>query len=162
MNLKSKEDFQIFYEKQAPKVRGLLFRLVGEGALSDLTQEAFMKAWEYRDKFRGESEASTWLFRISYNCAVDHLRRNKKREAPLSAELSDSLEKEFSHREMVDQALEVLDLEHRVVVILFYLEDQGIKDIALALEIPEGTVKSRLNQARGRMAEFFEKKGVRI
>jgi RNA polymerase sigma-70 factor (ECF subfamily) len=147
----------------APKIRGMLFRLVGESALSDLTQEAFMKAWEHRDKFRGDSEASTWLYRISYNCAVDYLRKNKK-QTHLEAEegVIESQERSFSDRQIVDLLLKSLDIEHRATVVLFYLEDLGVKEIAESLGIAEGTVKSRLSHARSKMSDFLEKKGVKL
>jgi RNA polymerase sigma-70 factor (ECF subfamily) len=140
----------------------MLFRLVGESALSDLTQEAFMKAWEHRSKFRGDSEASTWLYRISYNCAVDYLRKNKK-QSILEAEdtIVESQERNVSDRQIVELMLTSLDIEHRATVILYYFEDQGVKDIALSLGIAEGTVKSRLSHARTKMMDFLEKKGVR-
>lgn len=162
MSLDSEQIFRQFYEAHAPKVRGLLFRLVGETALNDLTQEAFMKAWEHRNKFRGESEASTWLYRIAYNCAVDFLRKSGKKELPLSEPITDSVEKEISNKELVNLILTSLDFEHRGVVVLYYLEDQTVKDIALILDIPEGTVKSRLNHARKKISDILIKKGVSL
>ena len=163
MSLHSPEEFKKFYEEHAPKVRGMLFRLVGEQLLSDLTQEAFLKAWEHRDKFRGDAEASTWLYRISYNCAVDYLRKNRNKQMPADVEVSaTSQEEELSGREIVDLLLRSLDIEQRAVVILFYFEDQGIKEISESLSIPEGTVKSRLNHARQKMNEFLTKKGVAL
>lgn len=163
MSLQSAEDFKRFYERHASKVRGMLFRLVGEQALSDLTQEAFMKAWEHRGKFRGDSEASTWLYRISYNCAIDYLRKNKKQALPPAEEgESPSQEKEISERQLVDMLLRSLDVEHRAVVVLFYLEDLTVREVSEALDIPEGTVKSRMNNARLKMNELLTKKGVRL
>lgn len=163
VSLNSEEAFKLFYEAHASKVRGLLFRLVGEASLSDLTQETFMKAWEYRERFRGESEASTWLYRIAYNCAVDFLRRSGKARENLQIDLAtDTLEKNISDKEVANLALESLDIEHRAVAILFYIEDQPIKDIALTLDLPEGTVKSRLNHARNKMSEVLTKKGVKL
>ena len=106
MSLRSAEDFKKFYEEHATKVRGVLFRLVGEQALSDLTQEAFMKAWEHRNKFRGDSEASTWLYRISYNCAVDYLRKHKKPELePDQDVVIASHEQQYSDRQLVELLL---------------------------------------------------------
>lgn len=163
MRLHSAEDFKRFYEKHAPKVRGMLFRLVGESALSDLTQETFMRAWENRDKFRGESEASTWLYRISYNCAVDYLRKNKKGQLPdVEVLVRPTQEDLLSGKETVDLMLSALDIEHRGVVILFYFEDLSVKEIAESLLIPEGTVKSRLNAAREKMNHVLMKKGVTL
>ncbi|KYG64384.1 RNA polymerase sigma factor [Bdellovibrio bacteriovorus] len=162
MSAKTAESFHKLYEVHATKVRGLLFRLAGEGPLKDLTQETFMKAWEYRDKFRGESEASTWIFRIAYNCAVDYLRKNKKLEELPVIQTENSLESDLSNRQLVDLMLSSLSIENRAVVVLFYLEDQSIKEISEALSIPEGTVKSRLNQARTKMTELMARKGVQV
>lgn len=163
MRLHSAQEFKKFYEEHAPKVRGMLFRLVGEQPLSDLTQETFLKAWEHRDKFRGDSEASTWLYRISYNCAVDYLRKNKNKDVPLDPEnAAPSQEEQLAGQEIVQLLLHSLDFEHRAVVILFYFEDQGVKEIAESLSIPEGTVKSRLNHARQKMNDFLTKKGVTL
>lgn len=163
MSLSSEEAFQVFYETHAAKVRGLIFRLAGDSALNDLTQEAFMKAWENRDKFRGESESSTWIFRIAYNCAIDFLRKSG-RAMHIEAEqaIEHSLEKDLSNRELVDLVLSSLDVEHRAVVILFYIEDQDIKEISKALQIPEGTVKSRLSHSRSKMSELLKRKGVHV
>ncbi len=162
MGIGTKDDFILFYEAHATKVRGLLFRLVGVSFLHDLTQEVFMKAWENRKQFKGESEASTWVYRIAYNCAIDHLRKNKKRSDELFEEIavSESLEKDHSDRQLADLALRSLDLDHRSVAILFYLQDLSVKEISEVVGIPEGTVKSRLNQARLKMSEYLEEKGV--
>lgn len=162
MSFTDAADFANFYEAHAQKVRGLLFRLVGESALSDLTQEAFMKAWEHRKKFRAESEASTWLYRIAYNCAVDYLRKDGRKDEPALELSEESLERDLSNRELVELALATLEVDMRAVVILFYLEDQSLKDIAQTLEIPEGTVKSRLSLARQKMSEVLAKKGVSL
>ncbi|KHD87201.1 MAG: RNA polymerase sigma-E factor [Bdellovibrio sp. ArHS] len=162
MSVKSSESFQHFYEAHAAKVRGLLFRLAGEDPLKDLTQEAFMKAWEHRAKFREESTASTWIFRIAYNCAVDYLRKNRKLDELPTIAVANSLESDLSNRQLVDLMLSSLSVENRAVVVLYYLEDQSIKEISEALSIPEGTVKSRLSQARSKMTELLERKGVRL
>lgn len=162
MSVSDAREFSVFYEAHAKKVRGLLFRLVGESVLSDLLQESFLKAWEHRYKFRGESEASTWLYRIAYNCAVDHLRRKGRQEPVPQVEVDERLEHELTQRELVDLALSALDTEARSLVILFYLEERSLKEIAEVFAIPEGTVKSRLNSARARMNEIFLKKGVRL
>lgn len=161
MSLHSKEEFIKFYEDHSVKIRGLLFRLVGEAALKDLTQEVFMKAWMHRKKFRQESEASTWMYRIAYNCAVDYLRKESRKVSHGLPELMpDSLEQSVSMRQMVELGLANLDLEHKSVVVLFYLEDLSVKEVADTLGIPEGTVKSRLSHARDKMNKFLGGKGV--
>ncbi len=156
-------DFANFYEAYAPKVRGLLFRLVGERYLLDLTQEAFLKAWEARDKFRGESHKATWLYRIAYNCAVDHPRKKSPVTSSLGPESYDeTLEGDYSNKELAQMALASLSLEHRIVAVLFYFDELSLEEISATLQIPGGTVKSRLNHARIKMNEFLKEKGVQL
>jgi RNA polymerase sigma-70 factor (ECF subfamily) len=102
------------------------------------------------------------LYRITYNCAVDYLRKNKGAIDLEVNDLDERLEQDISNRELVELVLRSLEAELRVVVILFYLEEQSLKDISLALEIPEGTVKSRLNTARQRMNDLLVKKGAKL
>ncbi|MEN0059487.1 MAG: sigma-70 family RNA polymerase sigma factor [Bdellovibrio sp.] len=154
-------DFEKFYEAHADKVRGLLFRLVGSEVLSDLTQEVFMKAWQHRDDFRGESHASTWLYRVAYNCAIDFLRKAGERSAP-GKFWQNSLEKEVSHRQIVEMLLLELSWDHRTVVVLYYFEERPVREIGEILSIAEGTVKSRLSQARQKMTELLKMKGVEL
>lgn len=140
----------------------------------DLAQEAFLKAFEKLDKFRGGSRFYTWLFRIATNLALSYRRRlvrvkfhslqartgaDKEPNASLAdirtAELAKSRnpgpEAVAIAREdalKVHQALDELDEEFRTVVILRDTEDMSYDEISEILEIPHGTVKSRLHRAR--------------
>lgn len=162
--MREASDFAKFYEAYAIKVRGLLFRLVGESALADLTQETFLKAWESRGKFRGESQKSTWLYRIAYNCAVDHLRKKEfiRSSDFVEEDREEPLEKKITDKELASMVLNILSIDHRVVIVLFYFDELTIEEIAATLEIPDGTVKSRLNYARTKMSEFLKRKGVQL
>lgn len=157
----SQQDFIDFYSSHADKVRGIIFRIAGESALKDLTQDTFLKAWESRHKFRGESLASTWLYRIAYNCAIDFLRKTKK-----SNQIESVLEElidpqiDIQNRNMVEAAIKELSEEQRVVVLLHYVEDLSLREIAEILDVPEGTVKSRLSYARKLMNEVLSERSL--
>lgn len=135
----------------------------------ELTQEAFLKALERLGQFRGHSQFYTWLFRIAVNLAVSHRRRSgrmrilplsdcsegqpsnaatpaepagKRNPAPDSAAISAETAKR------VAAELDALDEEFRVVLILRDIEDMDYAQIASVLDLPVGTVKSRLHRAR--------------
>lgn len=157
----SQQDFIDFYSSHADKVRGIIFRIAGESALKDLTQDTFLKAWENRHKFRGESLASTWLYRIAYNCALDFLRKNKKSnqtESLIEEQIDPQVD--IQNRNLVEAAIKELSEEQRVVVLLHYVEDLSLREVAEILEIPEGTVKSRLSYARKLMNEVLSERGL--
>lgn len=163
MNLATRDEFIQFYEQHVSRVRGLLFRLAGEGPLSDLTQETFLKAWDARESFRGESDVGTWIYRIAYNCAMDFLRRSKPVGALKEVFLPEATtETIVDHNDLVEKAMAQLDLPHKSVVILFYFQDTDVRQISEILKIPEGTVKSRLSTARAQMLKYFEINGVRL
>jgi len=123
-----------------------------EGDASDVVQDAFLKAWRGLGKFRGDSSVTTWLTRIAINSARDHLRRNKARTLSLVAReilfpVVQDASQEIEDRDALCRALCHLSPAARQVVALRYGLDLPIKEIALTLECPEGTVKSRLSTA---------------
>lgn len=157
----SQQDFIDFYSSHSDKVRGIIFRIAGESALKDLTQDTFLKAWENRHKFRGDSLASTWLYRIAYNCALDFLRKNKKlNQGDAIVEEMIDPQTDIQNRNLVEAAIKELSEEQRIVVLLHYVEDLSLREVAEILEIPEGTVKSRLSYARKIMNEVLSERSL--
>jgi len=135
---------------------------------ADLTQDAFLKAFGAIDGFRGASAFYTWIFRIAVNLSISHQRKRQHR-ATLS--LDGDTERRLSGgrrepaappsdpaagleadetRAQVAAALATLDAEHRAAVVLRDVEGCDYQEIADILEVPIGTVKSRI--FRGRMA----------
>lgn len=123
----------------------------------DLTQEAFLRAYRGLAGFDRRADFGTWVYRIVVNAALNLLRaRKRQRErapaAPPAAAGSDPVES----RELVAAvvgALGALSPTLRVTLILATLEDKSYREIAAALEIPEGTVAWRVNQARKLMRQ---------
>ena len=141
----------------------------------DIAQDAFLKAWKSLSSFRGDCALSTWLCRIALSCACDHARA-KKRRAAASLTVSDpendtehildipatdpaDLPEEAALRQMeiaaVREAIDALPEEQRVLVVMRDLSDMSYAEIADALGLELGTVKSRLSRARGAIKEFL-------
>ena len=144
-----------------PKVFALLLRLTGDKEVAqELSHEAFIKAYENLKSFKGTAKFSTWLTRIALNHANNYFssRRYKEhvRSEPFDVERhemsSTPQEQESELREMrlaaFRRSLALLDAKYREVIVLCSLEGKSYEEAAEALEIPIGTIRSRLNKAR--------------
>lgn len=155
------------------KVYGLALRMCGsEEDAWDVAQEAFLAAWRALPGFRGESGFSTWLYRLTANAAIDCLRRERKRRGELSiegGELPLSLPdagpgpQEAAEggelRAAVGAALARLTDQHRTVLILRELQELSYEEIAGALGLDLGTVKSRISRARKALRKILLEDG---
>src|SRR5262245_31309084 len=143
----------------------------------DVTQDAFVRAWQALPSFRGQSAFSTWLFRIVLNVALDTLRRRwphglraSDRTTPedLERELidpdpsPDSVASRRQDRERVLRALDVLSEHHRIAIVLSDLEGLTYREIAELLGVPIGTVMSRLHHGRTRLRRALERKARQL
>lgn len=148
------------------KVYSLALRLTGDREeAADLAQEAFVKAWQGLSSFQGESSFATWVYRLTTNVCIDHLRKKKRREeiAPAVslddeesawAEPADRdsdphllLEKSERGRALA-RALDKLPDWQRRALVLRELSGLSYQEIGDALDIDLGTVKSRIARAR--------------
>ena len=145
------------------RVFSICLRVMGsrEAAL-DATQETFLTLFRKADRFTGKAAFSTWLYRVAMNTCYDQLRKEKRRRAdPLPEHhdpSDDSAQSGFTSVELrpdLEQALAQVPEEFRAAVILSDLEDLAISDIAAVLEIPPGTVKSRVFRGRRLLAEIL-------
>jgi RNA polymerase sigma-70 factor (ECF subfamily) len=126
----------------------------------DATQDAFALAWRKRSSLRDADRFDAWFGRILVNVCRDRLRASRAgrvrplEEAP-EASVGDSAAS-ASNRDAVGRALDRLDADHRIVVILRYWADLQVDEIGLRLGIPAGTVKSRLHNALKTMRSRLE------
>jgi RNA polymerase sigma-70 factor (ECF subfamily) len=130
-----------------------------EAAL-DATQETFLTLYRKADRFHRQAAFSTWLYRVAINTCYDALRRQKRKRAdaiPEGMEARDPrAEDDFAGAELrPDLAKALFDLpdDFRSVVVLFDFEGNSLEQVAEILEIPIGTVKSRLFRGRRILAE---------
>ena len=139
---------------------------------ADMTQEAFIKAYNSLGSFRGDSKFSVWLYRIATNVCLDFLRsRSRKPTVSLSVEDDDGEEVELDiadesqsperllerglTRDAVRRGLDALSPEYRQILLLREIQGLSYEEIADVLTLEVGTVKSRIFRARKRLSAFL-------
>ena len=145
----------------------------GSADAQEATQDALMAALRSLESFRGEAKLSTWLYSITVNLCRNRLRARQRRErvrsiferlttpiedVPVQPENAIIQKQAESHLFAIVQSL---NEKHRLPVILRYYHDFPIAEIAQILDIPEGTVHSRLNTARKKMRDQLESKNMK-
>jgi RNA polymerase sigma-70 factor (ECF subfamily) len=153
--------FDELLRRHDDRLRGLAFRLLADRhAMDDALQEAYLKAYRALDRFKPGSDFGTWLYRITYNCCIDELRR--RRRAPLAG--PDDVdptsprpgpEQVVSAAETVRGALADLPIDQRVTVVLVDGEGFDHRAAADILGIAPGTVASRLHRARATLRRIL-------
>ncbi len=156
------------------RVYGLCFRFTNSGQeAQDLTQEVFLRVFRTLKTFRStEGSFTTWLARVTRNLLIDHYRRTRQERAtdsieeqlPVieeeSAASSPRPDQSLAGREaseILQAALQTLSPDLREAVILRDLQEMEYREIADVLQIPEGTVKSRINRGRAELARRLKK-----
>ena len=138
------------------------YRMTGQSQLAeDLAQEAFIKAWLHLPKFRGESSFRSWLGRIVTNLTIDYLRRSKPEismteQLPARVESPPASVLKMELQDHIRDAVLSLPANSRAALVLREFEGLSYKEIAKVLDIPIGTVMSRLNYARTKLRELLE------
>jgi RNA polymerase sigma-70 factor (ECF subfamily) len=128
--------------------RRLAFRLLGDrDRMDDVLQNAYVRAFRGLRSFRGDASLETWLYRIVYNACIDDLRRRRD-EVPLEQWDAGSVDPSTEDRLDLAAALSSLPAELRAVVLLIDAEGLSYTEVAEVLNLPAGTVASRLNRAR--------------
>ncbi len=140
----------------------------------DLTQDALVKVLEGLDTYHGRSQLSTWIIRVTMNCCLSHLRKQKLRRhasldelgsageparalGPVQGELSPLARVEQAERQaLLLRLLRGLDPQMRAVLVLRDMQDLDYAQIGEVMEVPVGTVKSRLFRARAALRAAAE------
>jgi RNA polymerase sigma-70 factor, ECF subfamily len=163
--------FEILLRRHEKAIFNLVYRMLGDyDEAAEVSQEVFLSAFRAVGQFRGDANFSTWLYRIALNHSITRrksLGTRQQRRVPIESAdpLSDpqpgppeTLERK-QIRERVQQALGQLDPQDAQVLLLRDLQDIPYDEVARVLEIPVGTVKSRLHRARqalkARLAPYF-------
>ena len=140
------------------RLRALAFRVLRDPVLmDDALQDAAIKAYQSLRGFRGESEVGTWLYRIAYTTCLDYLRRERRfqlltgEEAMADAACDDDPCEIVTRWAELEDALDRLTVEQRVLVVLVHQYGYDYRSAAEVVGVPEGTVSSRLAAARVRL-----------
>jgi len=154
--------------KYRNRVYGVVYNLTSNREdAADLTQDAFIKAFQSIQRFQGQSSFFTWIYRIAINSTLSHLRKNRVRsffslerinsDEPVSRELIAALtdktgaDRETFARELqekLNEAMQKLSIKHRTVVTLFEIDGLSHQEIAEVMDCSVGTVRSRLHYAK--------------
>jgi RNA polymerase sigma-70 factor (ECF subfamily) len=148
------------------------YRLTGnQDDASDLVAEAFVRAYTALPRFRKDSQFTTWLFRIVTNCFLDAKKKAARKptdqleDAWVDADAHSTIVEQESpveaseraeREQIMQQAIEKLPEYQRAMIVMFHVENLSYEDIAATLDLPIGTVKSRLNRARLALREILE------
>lgn len=133
--------------------------LLDDAEAEDAVQEASLAAWRRRDSLRDPARFEPWFDRILVNQCRDQLRRRKRSvpvEAPRIGFEPAGPRPQTGTDGDLDRALDALDADHRIVVLLRFWQDRTVDDIADRVGIPAGTVKSRLHHALRSMRASLE------
>lgn len=155
---------ELLLERHHDRIRAVCARIVGSGAdADDAAQMALIAIVKNLDKFDGRARFSTWSYRIATNAAIDEHRRRKRRAAsslddpdtaPPVAAPGDVAEATVAHIE-ITAALEQLSEEFRIPVVLRDLGGLDYEQIGEILDLPAGTVRSRIARGRGKLADLI-------
>jgi len=160
------------------RVYAVCYRFTGtDGEAQDLTQEVFLRIFRNLKSFRsGEGSFQVWLGRLTRNLLIDHYRRTRpdrstesiEEQLPMLEERTamsartDGMLAGREASELLQKGLEKLSPELRETVILRDLEELEYREIAQVLQVPEGTVKSRLNRGRAELARVLRRQKVAV
>jgi RNA polymerase sigma-70 factor (ECF subfamily) len=163
------EAFGDFVRRHTAIVHRWMVRAVGEGDADDMTQEVFVKAYRGLERFRGDAPPRAWLAAIADN-AVKNRYRSRSRfrrifagsadeegapEARETAAGPEEAARAQESRRAIAEALRLLPADFRMPVVLRDIEEWSYEEIAASLELPIGTVKSRIARGRGHLREIL-------
>jgi RNA polymerase sigma-70 factor (ECF subfamily) len=158
-----REAFRLLFEAYKDRVFSIArYSLGDEAAADDVTQQIFVKLFTRIGQFRGESEFTTWLYRLVINSCLDE-RRKRRRFLPVSefdtvSNTANQISPEMGYArqevgDSVRQAISGLKPKMRLPILLKYIEGLSYEEIAEVLGCSKGTVASRLNRAHKALAK---------
>jgi len=156
IRLRDMAAFEELYRLYHGRLTRFLFRLIHRPTLiEEVVNDTFVVVWDRADTFNGASKLSTWIFAIAYRKAMKALRQQDEpvedRQAELRADPDHSPEDALGHswrQILLAQAIDELSPDHRAVVEFTYFQEMGYREIAVIMDCPVDTVKTRMFHAR--------------
>lgn len=172
----TEESFEELVQRYQRPIISYVYRFLNDyDASLDVTQEVFIKVYNSLERYSSEYKFSTWLYRIAHNAAIDHIRRNSKREQSLESENQEGTyqmqlesvrptpeeDRERSEwRSEIESVVKCLPTAYRELIVLRHGKDLSYVEIADVTDLPLGTVKNRLFRAREMMREMLIERGL--
>jgi RNA polymerase sigma-70 factor, ECF subfamily len=160
--------FETLVRKYERPIYNLALRMLKDrDDAMDITQTAFVKAYEKLGSFDDRHDFFSWIYRIAINESINFSKRNRRRddyESGVTVALPATQETDRRAGALsaeIEQAIEMLKMDHRMVIVLKHFQDFSYEEIAEVLRIPEKTVKSRLFTARQQLKEILDARGVK-
>jgi RNA polymerase sigma-70 factor (ECF subfamily) len=155
--------FRLWYDDALPRVYRYLLARCGDQALAEeATQEAFLDAVRFRNRFQGRSDPVTWICAIGRNRLVDHVRNDRRIEARHLRLVDSRTDQEANAwhasevRDRVERALTTLSPEQRLALMFRYLDEMSVRDVAGHLQRSESATESLLSRAREGFRRAYE------
>ncbi|MBC8133840.1 MAG: sigma-70 family RNA polymerase sigma factor [Deltaproteobacteria bacterium] len=177
---RDEQAFNEIVRAHGDKVFSLVYRMLGNRAeAEDLAQEVFVTVFKTVDTFRSESKFSTWLLRIAANHCKNRIKYLSRRrtdaggldgmpeekmsdagQAPMQSHIDapDVLLEAAELEQLMQQAIETLDEDHRLLIVLRDVEELSYEEIGEVSGLPEGTIKSRLHRARMTIKDYLARR----
>ena len=147
------DKFSVLVEKYKDMVYSLCSRMLFSTEIAEETaQDAFIKAFKYLKNYKGDSKFSTWLYRITYNCCLDVIKKEKRNLSfdTLENVIVDDKNEDFESEnyDLIKVALKKLDSKDRALVQMVYLDEMSLKEIEKVTEMSISNIKVKLHRVR--------------
>lgn len=157
----TENQFKDIYSNYSQKVHRLCLGYTGDTMQADdLLQEVFIKVWENLEKFRGESQMSTWIYRIAVNTCLLHLRSNKKQtkvDFEISTlKISEETNEKENQIQLLYKCISELNETDRLIITLL-LEEVPYPEIAEVTSISEGNLRVKIHRIKQQLSTIYSK-----
>ncbi len=163
---KSEDEFEKFFKSYLNRIYTVVYRIVKNPATAeDLTSEVMMKVYNNINRFKEQSQLSSWVYRIAYNHAISYLRRHKNTESidDYSLTIEDEAEKHLDYLEReelsnyIREKMMELPENYRVALTLYHFKEMPYKEIAYTMGVNIGTVKTYIYRGKNELKVLLEK-----
>jgi len=152
---------QKIYESTKGFVYNTIYKMVlKQQEAEDLTQDVYVKVYEKRQMFNREYSINTWINRIAVNHVINHLKRQNnfvKKIQEISFFYNQKPEEKEEQEGLAVRLLEQVEYKYRLPIVLKDIQELSYEEVAQTMNLPIGTVRSRLNRGRKKLRELYEK-----
>lgn len=154
--------FKKLFDENSKKIFNLCYGYTGDSDMAnDLMQETFIKVWQHLEKFRNESQLSTWIYRIAVNTCLSHIRTAKRRPTDeLNDQIIENYTEEVSHKQeqvaLLYKSIAQLDENERIIITLV-LDEMPYPEIAQIAGVSEGNLRVKIHRIKHKLTEIYNK-----